>query len=116
MYPRIKSNTVKNCPNKWDFATPHDSQFCAISQVVLGSRISPKGYLVPKPKVYFQAMKFDLVDQVLEQSEDRIVTVKQVTQSEEYLADHFPGFPSFYHSSRAADRASTLSSRNESKS
>lgn len=39
------------------------------------------------------AMKFDLVDQVLEQSENRIVTVKQVTQAEEYLADHFPTFP-----------------------
>lgn len=38
-------------------------------------------------------MKFDLVDQVLEQSKDRIVTVKQVSQAEEYLADHFPTFP-----------------------
>ena len=38
-------------------------------------------------------MKFDLIDQVLEQSEDRIVTAKQVTESEEYLADHFPTFP-----------------------
>ena len=38
-------------------------------------------------------MKFDLVDQVLEQDEKRIVTIKQVTLAEEYLADHFPGFP-----------------------
>ena len=38
-------------------------------------------------------MPFDLVDQVLEQEEDRIVTIKQVTMAEEYLADHFPGFP-----------------------
>jgi 3-hydroxyacyl-[acyl-carrier-protein] dehydratase len=38
-------------------------------------------------------MKFDLVDQVLEQGEKRIVTLKQVTLAEEYLADHFPGFP-----------------------
>tara|TARA_B100000959_G_scaffold244017_1_gene267673 strand:+ start:456 stop:851 length:396 start_codon:yes stop_codon:yes gene_type:complete len=40
-------------------------------------------------------MKFDLVDQVLEQSENRIVTIKQVTQAEEYLGDHFPDFPIF---------------------
>jgi len=38
-------------------------------------------------------MNFDLVDQILEQSEDRIVTVKQVSPSEEYLRDHFPTFP-----------------------
>jgi 3-hydroxyacyl-[acyl-carrier-protein] dehydratase len=38
-------------------------------------------------------MKFDLVDQILEQTETRIVTVKQVSQAEEYLGDHFPSFP-----------------------
>jgi|TARA_B100000959_G_scaffold225350_1_gene239452 3-hydroxyacyl-[acyl-carrier-protein] dehydratase len=38
-------------------------------------------------------MKFDLVDQILKQDEDRIVTIKQVTRAEEYLGDHFPGFP-----------------------
>ena len=38
-------------------------------------------------------MKFDLVDQILEQEEGRIVTIKQVTQAEEYLGDHFPSFP-----------------------
>ena len=38
-------------------------------------------------------MKFDLVDQILEQDESRIVTIKQVTQAEEYLGDHFPSFP-----------------------
>ncbi len=38
-------------------------------------------------------MKFNLVDQVLEKSKDHIVTVKQVSQAEEYLADHFPTFP-----------------------
>lgn len=38
-------------------------------------------------------MKFDLVDIVRERSDDRIVTVKQVTAAEEYLADHFPGYP-----------------------
>ena len=38
-------------------------------------------------------MKFDLVDMVLEQEAGRIVTIKQVTLAEEYLADHFPSFP-----------------------
>lgn len=38
-------------------------------------------------------MHFDLVDRVIEQSPDRIVTIKQVTASEEYLQDHFPSFP-----------------------
>lgn len=38
-------------------------------------------------------MRFDLVDTVLERTPGRIVTVKQVTAAEEYLADHFPTFP-----------------------
>ena len=38
-------------------------------------------------------MKFNLVDQILEREENRIVTIKQVSQAEEYLADHFPTFP-----------------------
>jgi 3-hydroxyacyl-[acyl-carrier-protein] dehydratase len=38
-------------------------------------------------------MRFVLYDEVLEQEADRIVVIKQVTAAEEYLADHFPGFP-----------------------
>ena len=38
-------------------------------------------------------MRFELVDRVLERHEDRLVAVKNVTNAEEYLADHFPGFP-----------------------
>ena len=38
-------------------------------------------------------MRFRLIDDVLEQDEDRIVAVKNVTAAEEYLADHFPSFP-----------------------
>lgn len=38
-------------------------------------------------------MRFDLVDRVLEISPDRAVTVKLVSAAEEYLQDHFPGFP-----------------------
>jgi 3-hydroxyacyl-[acyl-carrier-protein] dehydratase len=38
-------------------------------------------------------LRFDLVDAVLEQSADRIVTIKHVSAAEEYLQDHFPGFP-----------------------
>ena len=39
------------------------------------------------------AMHFDLLDAVLEQDDNRIVTIKQVTMAEEYLQDHFPSFP-----------------------
>ena len=38
-------------------------------------------------------MHFDLVDRVLEQSGERIVTIKLVSGAEEYLKDHFPTFP-----------------------
>jgi 3-hydroxyacyl-[acyl-carrier-protein] dehydratase len=38
-------------------------------------------------------MKFQLIDRVLSCEADRIVAVKHVTAAEEYLADHFPGFP-----------------------
>lgn len=38
-------------------------------------------------------MRFELVDAVIEQEPTRIVTVKNVTAAEEYLGDHFPGFP-----------------------
>jgi len=38
-------------------------------------------------------MRFDLVDRVIEQAADRIVTLKNVTAAEEYLQDHFPTFP-----------------------
>ena len=38
-------------------------------------------------------MRFELIDRVVERSDDRIKAVKAVTSAEEYLADHFPGFP-----------------------
>jgi len=38
-------------------------------------------------------MRFELVDRILEASDDRIVTLKNVSAAEEYLQDHFPGFP-----------------------
>jgi len=38
-------------------------------------------------------MHFDLIDAVVEQSPTRIVTHKHVTNAEEYLQDHFPGYP-----------------------
>ncbi len=38
-------------------------------------------------------MKFILLDDILEQTPDRIVALKQVSLAEEYLADHFPTFP-----------------------
>jgi len=42
---------------------------------------------------YPPAMHFDLVDRVLEVSSERVVTVKNVSNAEEYLLDHFPTFP-----------------------
>lgn len=38
-------------------------------------------------------MHFNLIDAVVEQTDSRIVTIKQVSQAEEYLQDHFPSFP-----------------------
>ena len=38
-------------------------------------------------------MQFTLIDKVLEQDEQRIVAIKAVSCAEEYLSDHFPGFP-----------------------
>lgn len=38
-------------------------------------------------------MHFDFVDRVLEIDADRALTVKLLTSAEEYLQDHFPGFP-----------------------
>lgn len=38
-------------------------------------------------------MRFHLIDDVLEQSADRILAIKLVSLAEEYLADHFPRFP-----------------------
>lgn len=38
-------------------------------------------------------MRFELIDSVIERDGERIVALKSVTAAEEYLADHFPGFP-----------------------
>ncbi len=38
-------------------------------------------------------MRFELIDRVIEQDATRIHAVKNVSSAEEYLADHFPGFP-----------------------
>lgn len=38
-------------------------------------------------------MRFELIDRVLDRCDDRLTAVKTVTCAEEYLADHFPGFP-----------------------
>lgn len=38
-------------------------------------------------------MKFFLIDRVIEQTDDSIVALKCLTNAEEYLDDHFPGFP-----------------------
>jgi len=38
-------------------------------------------------------MRFRLIDAVLERGPERAVAIKNVTAAEEYLGDHFPGFP-----------------------
>jgi 3-hydroxyacyl-[acyl-carrier-protein] dehydratase len=38
-------------------------------------------------------MHFTLIDRILERSADHAVATKAVTNAEEYLLDHFPGFP-----------------------
>ncbi|QQE10503.1 beta-hydroxyacyl-ACP dehydratase [Planctomycetota bacterium] len=38
-------------------------------------------------------MRFDLIDRVIEKNETKIRAIKNVTSAEEYLGDHFPGFP-----------------------
>lgn len=38
-------------------------------------------------------MKFDLIDRVTGRDETSLTAVKNVSAAEEYLGDHFPGFP-----------------------
>lgn len=42
---------------------------------------------------YLAAMHFQLVDRFLELTDHSAVAIKNVTAAEEYLQDHFPGFP-----------------------
>jgi len=42
---------------------------------------------------YLSTMHFKLVDQFLELTDTSAVAIKNVTAAEEYLQDHFPGFP-----------------------
>jgi 3-hydroxyacyl-[acyl-carrier-protein] dehydratase len=38
-------------------------------------------------------LRFELIDRVIEQTDQKVVAIKSVTSAEEYLGDHFPGFP-----------------------
>ncbi|MFI4859993.1 MAG: 3-hydroxyacyl-ACP dehydratase FabZ family protein [Phycisphaerales bacterium JB063] len=38
-------------------------------------------------------MKFDLIDKVVSREAESLSAVKSVSAAEEYLGDHFPGFP-----------------------
>lgn len=38
-------------------------------------------------------MHFHLIDRIIERSDAHIVTLKHISSAEEYLQDHFPGFP-----------------------
>ena len=48
---------------------------------------------MPSTKYNLRLMKFNLVDQVIEQGEGRIVTIKELSKEEWFLRDHFPSFP-----------------------
>jgi 3-hydroxyacyl-[acyl-carrier-protein] dehydratase len=39
------------------------------------------------------ALRFELIDRVVERQADALTGIKNVSAAEEYLADHFPGFP-----------------------
>lgn len=47
----------------------------------------------PQRRSYRRPVRFTLIDAILERSPTRLVAVKQVSLAEEYLWDHFPGFP-----------------------
>lgn len=38
-------------------------------------------------------MRFELIDRVVDRQADTLTGIKNVSAAEEYLADHFPGFP-----------------------
>jgi 3-hydroxyacyl-[acyl-carrier-protein] dehydratase len=38
-------------------------------------------------------LRFELIDRVLDRQADSLTGIKNVSAAEEYLADHFPGFP-----------------------
>ncbi len=50
-----------------------------------GRGVSGSGIVAP--------MRFELIDRVVERSDDRLVAIKLVSRAEEYLQDHFPTFP-----------------------
>ena len=64
-----------------------------ISETLLVALEDVEDTRMPSTKYNPRRMKFDLVDQVIEQEEGRIKTVKQVSHDEDYLRDHFPTFP-----------------------
>ena len=47
----------------------------------------------PHSVSFGKTLKFNLIDRIEQISDERIVAVKYVSLSEEYLADHFPTFP-----------------------
>src|SRR4051812_18814442 len=58
-------------------------------------QVSPPARLCVSPHVPLNSphMRFELIDRVLERGPGRLVAMKNVTSAEEYLGDHFPGFP-----------------------
>lgn len=67
-----------------------------VQQTILTGLFFGAGYLLPElPKVPIRtAMRFTLIDRILElEPGSKILAVKNLSLAEEYLADHFPGFP-----------------------
>jgi 3-hydroxymyristoyl/3-hydroxydecanoyl-(acyl carrier protein) dehydratase len=73
--------------------TPQDIEIPTICQVLPLSQVAEVDATLQCQGYTSRSMPFDLVDRVLEQVDDRIVTLKKVLPTEEYLADHFPSFP-----------------------
>lgn len=48
---------------------------------------------MPTKKKRVPTVRFELIDRVIEHDETHLVACKNVTAAEEYLGDHFPGFP-----------------------
>lgn len=56
---------------------------CRLRGALLNSPLWPKE----------RPLRFELIDRVLDRQDDTLTGIKNVSAAEEYLQDHFPGFP-----------------------
>src|SRR5262249_9634909 len=64
-------------------------RYLSLASTIAAARLPAAG----RARTLASHMKFLLIDDILEQSDQRLVALKQVSLAEEYLGDHFPGFP-----------------------